>query len=105
MADSEQGTGLPGWDGDGSVPSDVEEESVEIDNDTSDADGAMEAESGSWMSECATMYLTVLISSSSGDRNDTRFTAGNIGRRCFLGESVAGTGLFVRIEDRVRDSL
>jgi len=52
------------------------------------------------------IYLTVLISSSSGDRKDTRFTAGNIGRpRDFLGESVDCTGLFVRIDDNVRESL
>jgi hypothetical protein len=32
------------------------------------------------MSECASVYLTVVISSSSGVRKETRFSAGNMGR-------------------------
>ena len=33
-----------------------------------------------WRSECASVYLVVLISSSNGVRKDTRFSAGNMGR-------------------------
>jgi hypothetical protein len=47
-----------------------------------DAVDAMEdsVELDDWRSECASVYLVVLISSSSGVRKDTRFSAGNMGR-------------------------
>lgn len=54
-------------------------------------------------SECAIVYLTVLISSSSGARKDTRFVAGNIGRDAdaMARGRIVGTGLFERMEVRL----
>lgn len=56
-----------------------------------------------WRSECARVYLTVVISSSSGVRKDTRFSAGNMGRAgvVILRGSVERAGLFVRMEARL----
>ena len=48
------------------------------------------------------MYLTVLISSSSGVRNDTRFSAGNMGRAgAILRSNTDLAGLLARIETRL----
>lgn len=50
-------------------------------------------------SECASVYLTVLISSSSGVRKDTRFSAGNMGRPdAILRGMMDFAGLFARME-------
>lgn len=65
---------------------DAIEESVELDDSRS---------------ECARVYLTVLISSSSGVRKDTRFSAGNRGR---VGAILRGIidldGLLARMETK-----
>lgn len=50
----------------------IEETSIE---DTVESEVAED-----WRSECAMVYFVVLISSSRGVRNDTFFSAGNIGR-------------------------
>jgi hypothetical protein len=53
-------------------------------------------------SECARVYLTFLISSSSGVRNDTFFSAGNSGRAVvILRGSDDWAGLLRRIEVRL----
>ena len=53
-------------------------------------------------SECASVYLTVLISSSSGVRNETRFSAGNMGRAgAILRGIIDLAGLLARIEARL----
>lgn len=49
-------------------------------------------------SELAQVYLTVLISSSSGVRKDTRFSAGNIGREVILRGTMR---LLARMETRL----
>lgn len=54
------------------------------------------------MSEWASVYLVVVISSSSGVRKDTRFSAGNIGRLEFILRGIIErAGLFERIEARL----
>lgn len=57
-------------------------ERVAVGSDSSDEVVAREesVETEESMSECASVYLTVLISSSRGVRKDTRFSAGNSGR-------------------------
>lgn len=53
-------------------------------------------------SEWASVYLTVVISSSRGVRKETRFSAGNMGLdEAILRESVGLAGLLVRIEVRL----
>lgn len=61
---------------------------------------AMEAkvEQDDSRSECASVYLTVVMCSSSGVRKETRFSAGNLGR---AGTILRGTtGLLARMETR-----
>jgi hypothetical protein len=70
----------------------VEEESVEADS----SDVNVELEDS--RSELAMVYLTVLISSSSGVRKDTRFSAGNMGREAILRGTMQ---LLVRMELRL----
>jgi hypothetical protein len=70
----------------------VGEESVEADS----SDVNVELEDS--RSELAMVYLTVLISSSSGVRNDTRFSAGNMGREAILRGTMR---LLVRMELRL----
>jgi hypothetical protein len=70
----------------------VEEESVEADS----SDVNVELEDS--RSELAMVYLTVLISSSSGVRKDTRFSAGNMGREAILRGTMR---LLVRMELRL----
>lgn len=54
------------------------------------------------MSECARVYLVVVISSSSGVRNETRFSAGNMGRlEPILRGIIERAGLLERIEARL----
>jgi len=54
------------------------------------------------ISECASVYLVVVISSSSGVRKDTRFSAGNMGRVEFILRGIIErAGLFERIEARL----
>lgn len=52
-------------------------------------------------SECATVYFTVVISSSSGVRKDTRFSAGNRGREAILRGASERAGLLDSIEVRL----
>lgn len=53
------------------------------------------------MSECASVYLTVLISSSKGVRNETRFSAGNSGLAEPILREVNGVGPFDSIDRRL----
>lgn len=54
------------------------------------------------MSECAKVYLTVLISSSKGVRKETRFSAGKRGREgAILRGSSDLAGLLERMEVRL----
>lgn len=54
------------------------------------------------MSECARVYLTVVISSSRGVRKDTRFSAGNMGREAaILRGMIERTGLLASAETRL----
>ena len=55
-------------------------EAESVDADSSDVNVELEDS----RSELAQVYLTVLISSSSGVRNDTRFSAGNMGLEAIL---------------------
>lgn len=74
-------------DGFESVDSSVaSEERVEVDDSSS---------------EWATVYVTVVISSSSGVRKDTRFSAGNRGRDAILRGARDRAGLLERIEVRL----
>lgn len=54
-------------------------------------------------SECARVYLVVVISSSSGVRKETRFSAGNMGRfeELILRGIIARAGLLERMEVRL----
>jgi hypothetical protein len=53
-------------------------------------------------SECARVYLTVVMSSSSGVRKDTRFSAGNMGREvAILRGCIERNGLLARTEARL----
>ena len=54
-------------------------------------------------SECARVYLVVVISSSSGVRKETRFSAGNMGRveEPILLGIIARAGLLERMEVRL----
>lgn len=70
--------------GRGGVSSDSEAEPSEL-SEARESDDTVEAseetvETEASMSEWASVYLTVVISSSSGVRNETRFSAGNMGR-------------------------
>jgi hypothetical protein len=66
---------------------DVREERVELDDS---------------MSECARVYLVVVISSSNGVRKETRFSAGNMGRfEAILRGIIEGAGLLERMEARL----
>lgn len=57
------------------------------------------SEKSDWlMSECATVYLTLTISSTRGVRKDTLFSAGNRGRIDILRMFARGSGLFARTE-------
>jgi hypothetical protein len=53
-------------------------------------------------SECARVYLTVVISSSNGVRKDTRFSAGNMGRDAAILRGITEFDvLLVSIETRL----
>ena len=55
-----------------------------------------------WRSECARVYLVVVISSSSGVRKDTRFSAGNMGRlEAILRGNIERAGLFESMDARL----
>jgi hypothetical protein len=55
-----------------------------------------------WRSECASVYLVVVMSSSSGVRKDTRFSAGNMGRlEAILRGNIERAGLFESMEARL----
>lgn len=77
----------------------VEEERLD------DSDSDVRLASGV-ISECAMVYLTVTISSSSGVRNDTRFVAGKSGLAdAILRVRTSAMGLFDSIEGRLCASL
>jgi hypothetical protein len=72
----------------------LESESVEASVERVDTDASR--------SECARVYLTVVISSSSGVRKDTRFSGGNMGRdAAILRGIIECTGLLASIETRL----
>jgi len=85
-----------------------EDNFVFIDNDASDVLDSEDEVASDEMddtddsrSECAMVYLTVLISSSNGVRKDTLFSAGNMGRTGAILREVNGTGLLARIDLRL----
>lgn len=73
------------------------------DSEAADSVGASEerVEVDDSSSECATVYVTVVISSSSGVRKETRFSAGNRGREAILRGASERAGLLERIEVRL----
>lgn len=95
-----------GESGDGLDSDDVELLVVKLnDDDSDDSTEAIEDVEAS-ISECAKVYLTVLISSSRGVRNDTFFVAGNIGREAVILRGCSDcAGLLVSIEGRLCESL
>lgn len=85
---------------------DASAEALSIDRDSSEASDSVVAsdemvEVDDSRSECATVYFTVVISSSSGVRKDTRFSAGNRGREAILRGASDRAGLLERIEVRL----
>jgi hypothetical protein len=105
--DQDEGESKDGLDSD-----DVELFAVKVNDDDSDdsdnSDDSTEATEDveASISECAKVYLTVLISSSRGVRNDTFFVAGNIGREAVILRGCSDcTGLLVSIEGRLCESL
>lgn len=97
---------------DGLDSDDVELFAVKVNDDDSDdsgdSDDSTEATEDveASISECAKVYLTVLISSSRGVRNDTFFVAGNIGREAVILRGCSDcAGLLVSIEGRLCESL
>lgn len=75
--------------------------------DESELDDALEVsearvETEDSRSEWAKVYLTVVISSSSGVRKDTRFSAGNMGREVAILRGIIDLdGLLASIETRL----
>lgn len=105
--DQDEGESKDGLDSD-----DVELFVVKVNDDDSDdsddSDDPTEATEDieASISECAKVYLTVLISSSRGVRNDTFFVAGNIGREAVILRGCSDcAGLLVSIEGRLCESL
>lgn len=102
---------LDGSDGDWTEgeegsPEDVKATDNEAADDSDSEDAAVESEDiVDWedsISECASVYLTFLISSSSGVRKETFFSAGNSGlAAAILRGSSARAGLLERIEVRL----
>ena len=80
--------------GTGASRSEDEEEHVESSEDSVDSVEVDEA-----MSEWARVYLTVVMFSSRGVRNETRFSAGKRGRGAAILRGVMG--LFARMELRL----
>jgi hypothetical protein len=78
----------------------VEQSELESDDALEPSEDKVETEAS--ISECARVYLTVVISSSRGVRKDTRFSAGNIGREeAILRGITAVEALLVSIETRL----
>lgn len=105
--DQDEGESKDGLDSD-----DVELFAIKVNDDDSDdsndSDDSTEATEDveASISECAKVYLTVLISSSRGVRNDTFFVAGNIGREAVILRGCSDcAGLLVSIEGRLCESL
>lgn len=102
--DNDEGEGKEGSDSDNVEPLAVQvddADKVDSDDSTEETDG-VEAS----ISECAKVYLTVLISSSRGVRNDTFLVAGNIGREAVILRGCSDcAGLLVSIEGRLCTSL
>ena len=102
--DKDKGEGKDGLDSDN-------EESFAVkvnDGDSDDSDDSTEATEDvkASISECAKVYLTVLISSSRGVRNDTFFVAGNIEREAVILRGCSDcAGLLLSIEGRLCESL
>ena len=99
--DKDEGEGSDGLNSD-----DVELFVVKVNDDDSDdsTEGTEDVEAS--ISECAKVYLTVLISSSRGVRNDTFFVAGNIGREAVILRGCSDcAGLLMSIEGRLCESL
>jgi hypothetical protein len=77
-------------------------EAFESDEDDSDEVSVDRVETEDSRSECASMYLTLVISSSSGVRKDTRFSAGNMGlEEVILRGIIDRAGLLASIEARL----
>lgn len=102
--DKDKGEGKDGLDSDNE-----ELFAVKVnDGDSDDSDDSTEATEDvkASISECAKVYLTVLISSSRGVRNDTFFVAGNIEREAVILRGCSDcAGLLVSIEGRLCESL
>jgi hypothetical protein len=103
-------------DGDDGMSEDDSDELVAMGKDSEDdsdsegvlisIDATVEPEltddSRSWISECAMVYFDVLISSSSGVRNETFFSAGKKGRTGAILRGIRfRAGLLLRIEVRL----
>jgi len=69
------------------------------DNDSVERDD-IDAESCNSTSDCASVYLEVVISSSRGVRKDTFFLAGNLGLLVIFLDSIRGMGLLANTELR-----
>jgi hypothetical protein len=85
-------------------PSEISErraaEALESDDEVEARDDRVETEAS--MSEWASVYLTVVISSSSGVRKETRFSAGNMGlEAAILRGIIDRAGLLARTETRL----
>lgn len=61
-----------------------DDEDAELDGAFASTEERVDVDPVDWISECARVNLTVLISSSSGVRNDTLFSAGKRGRAEFI---------------------
>lgn len=72
-----EGDGTDGEDGTSEAVESADMDASEASDSVVASDEMVELEDSS--SECATVYFTVVISSSSGVRNETLFSAGNSG--------------------------
>lgn len=97
--DGSEGDWVEGEEGASAEALSMERESSEASDSVVARDEMVEVDDS--RSECATVYLTVVISSSSGVRKDTRFSAGNRGRDAILRGASARAGLLDRIEVRL----
>jgi hypothetical protein len=97
--DVKEGAGLSDRGGDSDR--DKLEEALELASDDTVEPSEDRVETEASRSECAKVYLTVVISSSSGVRKDTRFSAGNMGRAAAILRGTAAAGRLVSMETRL----
>jgi hypothetical protein len=90
-------------DNDETLPEPSEPESLTATLESESVEASVErVDTEASRSECARVYLIVVISSSSGVRKDTRFSAGNMGRdAAILRDIIECTGLLASIETRL----